>query len=290
MLDHLTRLSDRYMQLNPPPDAGLPGILFMRQATVTRFEATIYEPVICLILRGSKETCIGPHRIRLSPGDALLISHDLPVRARITRASLAEPYLALILRIDLGLIRALYDQVADAVQGTACARSFATGPLDPHWAEPLARYLALVHAPLDARVLGPSLRREIHYRLLISPLGGMLRNLLSAQSHASRVSRAIHRLRSDLTAPPAIPALAREVGMSASSFHQHFRQVTGTTPLQYLKELRLTRARDLLRGGAHTVATAGLAVGYESPTHFSRDYSRKFGAPPSRELSPAAAR
>ena len=141
--------------------------------------------------------------------------------------------------------------------------------------------------PLDAQVLGPSILREIHYRLLMSPLGGMLRSLLSVDSHASRVARAIQQIKASFHEPITVPALARTAGMSESSFHVHFKLVTGTSPLQYLKDLRLIEARALLSGGRHNVATAGFAVGYESPTHFSRDYVRKFGVPPSRDLASA---
>lgn len=137
--------------------------------------------------------------------------------------------------------------------------------------------------PLDAHVLGPAILREIHYRLVLSPLGAMVRTLASADSHASRVARAIHKVRAEFRAPLSVPDLARTAGMSASSFHEHFKSVTGTTPLQYQKALRLIEARALITERAASVAQAAFAVGYESPTHFSRDYARKFGRPPSRE-------
>jgi transcriptional regulator GlxA family with amidase domain len=134
-------------------------------------------------------------------------------------------------------------------------------------------------------VLGPSTLREIHYRLLLSPVGGMLRNLLVADSHASRVAKAIRRLRSEYRVPLKVPDLAKAAGMSASSFHEHFKAVTGTTPLQYQKDLRLIEAHALLTAMSHTVSEAAYEVGYESPNHFSRDYNRKFGLPPSRGAS-----
>ena len=166
----------------------------------------------------------------------------------------------------------------------------AVGPIDPAWLDPLERYLALMNRPLDARVLGPSLLREIHYRLLSSPIGGMLRNLLAVDSHASRIAKAIVQMRKGFRSPLAVADLARTAGMSASSFHDHFRSVTGTTPLQYVKELRLIEARRLLSDESCSVSAAAYCVGYESPTHFSRDYSRKFGCPPSQDASviPAA--
>jgi transcriptional regulator GlxA family with amidase domain len=137
--------------------------------------------------------------------------------------------------------------------------------------------------PMDAQVLGPSILREIHYRLLLSPTGGMLRRLLVADSHASRIAKAIHVLRNGFRSQLSVSHLAYQAGMSPSSFHVHFKSVTGTTPLQYQKDLRLIEARASLVERGQSVSEAAYAVGYESPTHFSRDYSKKFGVPPSRD-------
>src|SRR5690606_6765001 len=190
-------------------------------------------------------------------------------------------YLAVILALDLGLVRSLYDLVADAPATSAPdARSLSTGPADPAWLAPLVRYLELMDDPLDAKVLGPSIRREIHYRLLLSPIGKMLRNLLVADSHASRVAKAIHKVRAEYRSPLCVSELAKTAEMSASSFHQHCKSVTGTPPLEYQKDLRMIEARALLTDRTHTVSGAAYSVGYGSPTHFSRGYSRKCGLPP----------
>ena len=195
----------------------------------------IYEPVVCLILQGSKVTSIGDQRVDLRPGDALLVSHDLPVVSRITKASKPEPYIAVILSLDLGLVRSLYDQVTDSDLPGAKARSLSAWQADPAWLAPLIRYFELMDNPMDAQVLGPSILREIHYRLLLSPIGRMLRRLLIADSHASRIAKAIHVLRNEFRSPLCVSDLANRAGMSPSSFHEHFKSVTGTTPLQYQK-------------------------------------------------------
>lgn len=265
----------------------LPGLSIYRRDAVSDIEGLIYEPVICLILQGSKVTSIGDQSVELRPGDALLVSHDLPVLSRITLASTEEPYIALILALDLKLVRGLYERVGDALSPPARARSLSAAPAETAWLEPLGRYIALAGNPVDARVLGPSVLGEIHYRLLMSPMGGMLRNLVSVGSHASRIARAIRLIRSEFRAALSVSKLAAAAGMSASSFHSHFRSVTGTTPLQYQKDLRLIEARSILAGGGSSVSSAAFAVGYESPTHFSRDYSKKFGSPPSRDTGPA---
>jgi transcriptional regulator GlxA family with amidase domain len=164
-------------------------------------------------------------------------------------------------------------------------RSLSKGKAEEVWVAPLLRYFELMDSPLDAKVLGPSTMREIFYRLLLSSIGGMLRHLLVVDSHASKIAKAIQKLRTEYQSPLAVPELAKAAGMSASSFHEHFKTVTGTTPLQYQKDLRLIEARTLLAAMSHTVSEAAYTVGYESPNHFSRDYSRKFGSPPSKGAS-----
>ncbi len=266
----------------------LPNLQILQEDQETEFDAVVYEPVVCLILQGAKVVTIGNRVTEIAAGDALIVSHDLPVQSRITEASHDKPYIALILSIDLGIVRSLYERVGSHVQETPEAQSLSSGVATPVLIDTLARYLALGRSPLDAEVLGPSILRELHYRLLMSPMGGMLRSLLSVDSHASSISRAILKLRAGYAQTFAVADLAREAGMSPSSFHTHFKTVTGTTPLQYQKDLRMIAARDMLRAGRHSVSSASFEVGYESPTHFSRDYRRKFGRAPSMELSVAA--
>lgn len=266
----------------------LPNLFVLREQRMTAFDAVVYNPVVCLILQGAKVTTIGDQVSELKAGDALIVSHDLPVQSRITMASDVEPYLALVLSLDLGVVRGLYEQVGRHVHETPQARSLSSGPAGPELIDAITRYLTLADAPLEASVLGPSVLREIHFRLLMSPMGGMLRSLLSVDSHASRVARAILKLRAEFRETLTVADLAQVAGMSQSSFHGHFKLVTGTTPLQYQKDLRMIAARDLLRTGRHSVSAASFEVGYESPTHFCRDYQRKFGLAPSREAAVAS--
>jgi AraC-like DNA-binding protein len=266
----------------------LPAAHIFERRGVTVFEAVVYNPVICLILQGRKEMNVGEQFVELTDGDALLVSHDLPVESKITKASAQEPYRALIFSLDLGVLRSLYEQVGEAVSERHQATSLASSEADPSWTEPMVRYLELMNAPLDVQVLGPMILREIHYRLLLSPIGGMLRNLLSVDSHASRIAKTIQQIRSKFREPLAVGELAQTAGMSPSSFHEHFKSVTGTTPLQYQKDLRMIEARTLLERGVPSVSAAGFEVGYESPTQFSRDYSRKFGCSPKHHLARAS--
>jgi AraC-like DNA-binding protein len=256
------------------------GLLLLRQDFPSSLEASLYEPVLCLILQGRKQVSIGEQTLSFGPGECLLVSHDLPVCSRITRA----PYLALVLEVDVAAIRKLYDEVADSARGSERGRAAETHRADPGLLDALRRYLALADSPADAKVLGPLISKEIHYRLLMAPFGGMLRSLIRHDSDASAIARAIGHIRGDIRSPIAIPELARRVGMSVSSFHKHFKAITSTTPLQYHKELRLLEARRLLRTNGSSVTTAAFDVGYESPSQFSREYARKFGVPPSQDV------
>jgi AraC-like DNA-binding protein len=258
-----------------------------KRIEASAFEAIVYNPVICLILQGKKEMYLGNQYISLDRGDALLVSHDLPVTSKITEASPERPYLALILSLDLSILRSLYEQVGEAVSDKHPAKSLSATRASPELIKPIARYLELMDAPLDAQVLGPMILREIHFRLLMSPIGGMLRNLLSVDSHASRISKSIQKIRVNFRETLKVSELAQVAGMSPSSFHEHFKSVTGTSPLQYQKDLRMIEARALLEKGVPSVSIAGFEVGYESPTHFSRDYLRKFGCSPKHHLARA---
>lgn len=261
----------------------LPGLSLLRERRRTAFESMLYEPTFCLILRGRKLTTVGEHTYASRAGQCLVISHDIAVVARVVEA----PYMSLLLRLDIGLLRSLADDVAAAGLDTKQAGAMIVNTAEPALIDALARVVALSSSP-QAKVLGPLIVKEIHYRLLMAPFGGMLRRMALHDPSASAVARAIAIIRRDYKADLAIPALARSVGMSASSFHRHFKAVTSSTPLQYQKDLRLLEARRLIAAGA-AVTAAAFEVGYESPSQFTREYGRKFGVAPSRDLVGVAA-
>lgn len=262
----------------------VPGLRLFRRESPTGFETSVYDPLVCLILQGSKQTKIGDRTYRVQSGDSIVVSHGLPVASRILEASPEVPYLGLIARLDLSELRNLDHEVRSS-ESVEEPSAYAIGPIDAPLLDVMARYLALVEDPQAVRVLTPIVRRELHFRLLVGGQGAMLRTLLRRDSHASQIARAIEQLRLDFRETLEIPQLARSVGMSTSAFHKHFKHVTATTPLQYQKDLRLTEARRLLMRGTYSVSTAAFEVGYESPTQFSREYSRKYGRPPSTVLA-----
>jgi AraC-like DNA-binding protein len=272
----LPRSTGRDLQYVKP----LKSVGVIRHHRATSFEAAVYEPAIVFVLQGRKETVLGVDAYPMGAGECLLVSHDLPVVARITKA----PYLALVFDVELETLRELVEAMADAPPLAAQPRALAVEKCDAKLADALRRYLELAGSGTDAAVLEPLVAREIHYRLATAPFGGMLRALIRHDSHASAIARAIARLRCEFRAPLEIAELARSVGMSTSSFHKHFKAITASSPLQYRKGLQLLEARRLLRTGALAVSTAAFDVGYESAAQFSRDYARRFGAPPKHDL------
>lgn len=284
--EELDRLIQRARRLVPRPvgrEAQLvsprPGLHVLRHEVATQFEAAIYDPMLCLILQGRKEMAFADRTYRLGAGECAMVSHDLPIVSRVREA----PYLVVLLRVELEVLRSIQEDVGE-LAGRDQAEALEVHRADAKLLDAMGRYLALGDRDGEARVLAPMLRKELHYRLLTSPLGGMLRSLLRRDSHASSIARAIALLRRDFRAPMVVEELARAIGMSVSAFHQHFKAVTASSPLQYQKELRLLEARRRLRAGDSSVAAAAFAVGYESASQFSREYARKFGGPPSHDV------
>lgn len=270
----------------------LPGLHLFHQTRPQHFEAMVYEPMVCLILQGAKHLVVGGEELMARAGELVLASHPTPVVARVAEASPAVPYLSLVVMLDLTELRALDGALDLPAPPSSSPRAFTVSQAEAPVLEVLGRTLDLAQDSADAEVLGPLLRRELHWRLLRSGCGGVLRQLTRTDSHASRIAQAVQTLRRDFRERLEMDLVARSVGMSASAFYKHFKATTATTPLQFQKDLRLTEARRLLLGGDHSVSTAAYAVGYESPSQFSREYGRKFGVPPrsDRPTGGAAAR
>ncbi|MEM9117393.1 MAG: AraC family transcriptional regulator [Cyanobacteria bacterium P01_F01_bin.56] len=255
----------------------LEGFVILRSCKPTTLEATLYKPLLCLTLQGRKEAHVGARQVSFKAGDSLIVSHQLPVISRVTEATATQPYVALVLELDMALVRSLHDEICEIDIEDEQVRAFNVGRADEAMMDAMGRFIDLLDRPLEAKVMQPLILREIHFRLLLDRHGSTLRQLLQRGSHVDRIAQAIARIQEDYTAPIAVAELASIAGLSLSSFHEHFKALTATTPLQYQKDLRLLKARHLLMNGAHSVANAAFEVGYESHTQFSREYSRKFG-------------
>lgn len=280
LVTRICRYSELHGNVGVICETGVDGLTVMQARARTSLTGTLYSPVVCLILQGSKEIAIGPRRLACGAGQAVIVSHDLPIGSRITDASPEAPYVAMILRLDATVLRSLVDEFDDRGDRDPVPASIQVGRADAPLIDGMHRLFGLSDDRRDAQVLGPLIVREIHYRLLSADHGATLRRLLRRDSHASRISRVIARIREDLAEPVSIPQLARLAHMSPSTLHVHFKAVTGTTPLQYQKQLRLLEARRLLVDDGRSVAATADVVGYQSPTQFSREYSRAFGIRP----------
>lgn len=268
-----------------PHVTEVPSLVVLKNDTPTTLEGVLYNPVMCLILQGRKETYVGDRRMSFGAGESLIVSHDLPVMAQVTEASAEHPYIALVFSIDLQIIRSLYDEIEDAIIEDQVGSAFHSGQADAVLIGALVRLFDLVDRRQEAKVMTPLLVREIHFRILMAQHGGMLRQLLKRDSHASRIAKAITRIKQDYATSLSVADLANVAGMSTSSFHEHFKAVTLTTPLQYQKDIRLLQARRFVRDGDRSISAIAFEVGYESPTQFSREYARKFGQSPRNDLS-----
>lgn len=254
--------------------------VILRRSCPSDIEGTLYRPLLCLILQGAKEVSAGAFSVRGPAGNAIIVSHDLPVLSRITEASPEAPYAAFVLPIDLGLLREFYDLVPDFPDDSEDGRALISYPAEPVLLDAVARFIALAREDAAAPLLGPILMREIHARLLLSAQGAILRRFLRREDPSKHVARAIASIRASIDEPLSVATLAMQAGMSKSSFHAHFKAVTGLTPGQYQKDIRLIEARRLILEGKGAISAVAFDVGYESPAHFSRDYVRKFGHSP----------
>ncbi len=264
-------------------ETGVEGLFAIANVETTECTASFYEPIMCLVLQGAKEAYLRDRVVRYGAGDTLIVSHAVPVEAAVIMASEEAPYAALALRLDLALARSLYDEIEDFAETEDSMHSLNAASSDAALIDAMTRLFQLSQNPVEARALAPLVLKEIHFRLLQARHGGMLRQLLHHDSTASRISKTIAIIRGNFKSNIAVAELAAECGMSLSAFHEHFKTVTATTPLQYQKDLRLLEARRLLSSNGLSVAAAAYEVGYESPTQFSREFSRKFGMSPSTQ-------
>jgi AraC-like DNA-binding protein len=265
------------------------GTHLLRHEAPTGQNATVYRPLLCLILQGAKDVVTSAKTLTVRAGQSLIVSHALPVLSRITEAAPEVPYIALVFPLDLDLLRTL----APAVLPSSGSRpsdpfSIYLCDTDAEIEDALRRYYSQCETDVARRLLAPITAREIHARLLLGPHGDTLHKLLWHESTASRIFQATRDIQTNLSKTIVVKDLARDVGMSSSSFFEQFKAVTGTSPLQYQKDLRLLRARDVLQTSSAKVSEIAFGVGYESSAQFSREYSRKFGRSPrnDRELLP----
>ncbi len=245
----------------------------------------IFKPALCIVVQGTKWTMFGHKRFEYRAGQALVVSLEIPSYGRVVEATPDKPYLSVVIEFDLATMREVMASLGgvDRPGGEAGGGVFVTDFAGP-MADCVLRMVRLLETPRAIPVLYPSMMRELCYWLLAGPRGGDIARIVLANGQDRRVITAIQTLRERFTEPVRVEELARTARMSPSAFHRQFKALTALTPLQYQKRLRLLEARNLLLADAATAEAVAFRIGYESPSQFSREYARMFGAPPRRDV------
>jgi AraC-like DNA-binding protein len=262
------------------------GLALFRRDEPTEPITGMYEPSICLVAQGAKRVLLGDDTYVYDAHHYLITSVHLPTVVQIIEASPEKPYLGLRLKLDLREISQLMvDSNLPQPRAQQSSRGMATGEVTLPLLTAFQRLIDLLAEQQDIPILAPVIQREIIYRLLVGEQGARLRQIASAGSQSHQIARAIDWLKGNFTEPLSIDDLAAQASMSTSTFHHHFRSMTALSPLQFQKQLRLQEARRLMLAERMDAANAAFQVGYESPSQFSREYNRQFGAPPLRDIT-----
>ncbi|MBU1332990.1 MAG: AraC family transcriptional regulator [Gammaproteobacteria bacterium] len=276
---------DKNAGANGLSQTPIAGLTIIRALKPSGLDHAITRPLVCLVLQGRKQVMMGTDIFTFGAGDSLLITADVPTVSQIIEASDEAPYISLVIDLDPALLTELMEEM-NAIPAADSA-PIKIEPTDTEVAEAVLRLMRLLERPASAAVLHASLMRELHYWLLVGHHGPAISRLGWPDGHAQRIARAVAVLRTEFTRTLPVEYLASVAGMSTSSFHQHFRNHTSLTPLQFQKQLRLIEARRLMLGEGATASSAAFAVGYESVSQFSREYRRLFGLPPARDTAVA---
>lgn len=280
LVEHLTRAiqQDGVNELDS-------GIRLARASEPTERVYGVSKPSLCVIAQGAKEIFIGDNSYRYDDEHYMIATVELPITGRVAEATKEKPYLALRLDLDPALVSSvMVESGLPQPNNQGEARAVFFSALDSGLLDSIVRLSRLLHKPEEARVLMPLVKREIVYRLLLGEQGDRLRHLPTLGGHSHRIAQAVDKLRKRFDQPVSIDGLAKDLGMSSSGFHHHFKTVMDMSPLQFQKVIRLQEARQLMLGESLDAASAGYRVGYDDPSHFSRDYKRHFGNSPLRDV------
>jgi AraC-like DNA-binding protein len=257
---------------------------FMRECDPTAAMIGVSEPLLAIMVQGKKEVLLNEETYPYSVAQYLLVSVDLPLSGCVIGATPDQPYLGFKLKLDPAQLCEIIVQTNVDRCKKESVKGWFISDADPALIDCAVRLTKLLDTPEDSSFLAPIIIREIYYRLLTGEQGEAVRQIATAGSNMQRIAEVIKQLRIDFTKPLRVEELAEQAHMSAASFHRHFKQVTSMSPLQYQKQLRLLTARQMMLSENVDATQAAYQVGYESPSQFSREYSRMFGAPPIRDI------
>ncbi|HEV2444676.1 MAG TPA: AraC family transcriptional regulator [Candidatus Sulfopaludibacter sp.] len=268
-----------------PLATAVPGLSLSRRTATTECFSAAYEPELVVFAQGEKRITVGGTTHVCDNSHFLLTSVDLPVVSQFTKASKNEPFLALVLKLDMPVVREILSQEEFLVPDLSFgARGMAVGVTSVELLDACLRLVDLLDAPRDIPFLSGLIQREIVFRLLRSPQGKHLRAIATLGEQSHRTAKAVAWLKANYEKPLRVEELASVAQMGVSTFHHHFRSLTAMSPLQYQKRLRLHVARVHMMTQGLDAASAAFEVGYESASQFSREYSRFFGQPPMRDV------
>jgi AraC-like DNA-binding protein len=269
-------------------ETPIPGLTLMRTSEQLSPRHMHYRPKICIVTQGAKQVMVADQTIDYVAGQTLVVTVEVPVLSQVIDASPAKPFVGATMDLDPEIILDVVTRMGGGshTQGAA-GFGFVVNDLDSQITGSLIRLLDLIGRPHGVEILYPAIMREISYWLLTGPAGRNVARMVLSEGQPMRIAKAIAHLRDNFDTPVSVSDLAQAAGMSASSFHQHFKSLTSMSPLQYQKHLRLLEARRLMVADGEKAGVAALTVGYESVSQFSREYARMFGSPPRRETQRA---
>lgn len=283
--DELAKLIERHTGQDGIHTTVIPSLFFSRHSTVTGPNHGVHNPSLCIVVQGEKQVWLAQEHFTYGPADYLVASVDLPVIAQITKATYDVPYLALKLEFRPGqILELLSDSEIQVGLKENTERAMFVSPMELCMLDAVIRLVCLLDNPKDIPVLAPIYTKEILYRVLQGQHGGILKQMAIEGSYTYRIRDVIEYIKNHYNQSFKVEELAEIANMSVSSLHRHFKEVTAMSPIQFQKQLRLQEARRLLLTESTDAADVAFRVGYESPSQFSREYSRMFGFPPKEDI------
>ncbi|MGF7031535.1 AraC-like DNA-binding protein [Paenibacillus mucilaginosus] len=284
LIADLVRQIARHALMDGLHQTAIPELCFRRASAESEPTHTLNMPSLYIIAQGSKTVTFVEESHLCDSAKYMVASVHLPVIGRITQASPQSPYLSLQLALSPDVLVDISRKSSSQKRGET-GRGVLVNPSSPSLLDAILRLVNLLDSPTDMEILAPLYIREIFYRVLQGEQGALIRQFAVIGSYAQGISNAIHIINRDYSKPLVIEALANKVSMNPTTFHKHFKRVTGMSPLQYQKIIRLQSARRLMLTEGFDAASAAFGVGYESPSQFNREYARLFGRPPMRDIN-----
>ncbi|MCM2532915.1 AraC family transcriptional regulator [Neobacillus pocheonensis] len=281
----LTKIIEGHIGQDGSHMTAIPSLSFSRYSNETGPNYGVYKPSLCIVIQGMKEVLLSQERFQYGPADYLVASVKLPITGQVTEASSQVPYLALKLEFTSSqILEVLRESEMGVDKKENPKRGMYVSKIEPSLLDAVTRLARLLDNPTDIPVLAPLIMKEIIYRVLQGEHGGMLKQIAIEGSSTHQISDVIEHIMNNHEKSFKIEELAEIANMSVSSLHRHFKEVTAMSPIQFQKQLRLQEARSLLLSESADAADVAFRVGYESPSQFSREYSRMFGLPPKEDI------